>query len=197
MQDTDNVSKKILDDANKERQKILDDAKEKAKTIIDEAQNRRKKILEEGKIRAEERYKEVYNLELSRAKSELNQKLLLQKLNYIEKVIKGIKERLKKLSREDYKEFFASSIKNSNIKDGIYEIGYEEKNIDDETVESLASQLDGVRLKKSGHRPKFKNGVKISSGKVDYFISPEAIIEAKEDDIRMEVAHILFNRKED
>ncbi|MBC7334172.1 MAG: hypothetical protein H5T85_06945, partial [Actinobacteria bacterium] len=122
----DSVSKKILEDANLEREKILDEARKKADAIIEEANRERKKILEEGRKRAEERYKEVYNLEIMKAKSEFNRRLLLLKLKYVDEVISLAKQRLSNIEREKCLLFLRKAIKDLEITGGEYSIGYKE-----------------------------------------------------------------------
>jgi hypothetical protein len=57
-------------------------------------------------------------------------------------------------------------------------------------VESIA------KIKKLNEEPDFKKGIKIISGKAEYNISPEALIDSDLDDIRMEVAKELFGNGE-
>lgn len=191
--DIDSVSKKILDDAFLEREKIINEAKAKANLIIEQAINEKKKILEEGRRKAEERHKEIYNLELLKIKAEFNQKLLLDKLKCIDEVIQKVKEKLSNLDRGSYIRFLQKAIKELEIKDGEYKIGSKEKNIDDELVKVA---LGDLKVKKSDDKAEFEKGIKIISGKVEYYISPESTIEAGIDDIRMAIAHFLFDEEE-
>jgi vacuolar-type H+-ATPase subunit H len=59
MAELDNVSKKVLDDAGKERDKILGEARKKASAVIEKTEGKAKEIHRSGKLRALERYKEV------------------------------------------------------------------------------------------------------------------------------------------
>jgi len=195
MTDVDNVSKKILADAALEKEKILNDAKEKASSIIAEAENSKKKILKEGKKKAEERYRGVYNLEVLKAKARFDQKLLLYKLRCVDEVIEKAKKKLSSLGKEDYGRFLKKSLSDLTINDGFYQIGYEEKNIDDGMIQSIIREMKDMKLKKSNTKANFKTGLKITSGKAEYHISPEGMIEAEIDDIKMEIAHFLFGEE--
>lgn len=189
----DNVSKKILDDAALEREKNLNSGRERALAVLKETENRRKKLLDEGKQKASEKYREVYNLEILKAKTEFRQKILLYKLEVIDRIIEKAKNKLAELSREDYIKFIKKSLASSGIREGTYIIGRNEKRIDDETIQSI---LKEVHLKKSNSIDEFETGLKIFNKNVQYYISPETLVEAEIDDIKMEIAFFLFGREE-
>ena len=186
MSELDNVSKKVLDDALKEKEQELKEAKKKASEIIEKAKQRALEIHRNGKLKAWHKYKEVLNVELSKIKSRLNQEILLYKINLVDEVINKAKEKLLGMSKEDYKKFLEKNLKALNIDSGYYLIGSEEKDIDSKMIESIAN------LKKAEGRPDFKKGIKIIKGKAECIISPDVLIDSEIDDIRMEVALYLF-----
>ena len=189
MAELDNVSRKVLDDAEKERNKILDEAKEKASAIIEEAGNKKKELYKEGKLKAEDRYREVFDMEVFNAKSELNQKTLLYKIELVDKVIDRAKEKLSDLSKNDYMKFLEKNLTVLNLKESFYQIGSREENIDDKMIESIAN------LKKVDEKADFERGIKIIDGKTEYNISANSLIDADIDDIRMKVAFYLFGKE--
>ena len=195
MVDIDNVSKKILDDAALEREKNLKDGRDKASEVMKETESKRKKLLDEGKQKAEEKYKETYNQEILKAKSRFKQKILLYKLSIIDEIIKKAKDGLCNLSKEDLKKFIKKSLKDLNIKEGLYSIGSKEKQIDDKIVQSLSKEIK-IKLEKSNSKDKFEKGLKIFSKNVQFNISPEAVVESDIDDIKMEIASFLFGMED-
>jgi len=190
--DIDNVSKKILDDAALEREKNLNSGRERALAVLKETENRRKKLLDEGKQKASEKYREVYNLEILKAKTEFRQKILLYKLEIVDRIIEKAKNKLAELGREDYIKFIKKSLVGSGIMEGTYLIGRNEKRIDDETIQSI---LEKVHLKKSDSGDEFGTGLKIFNKNAQYYISPETLVEAEIDDIKIEIAFFLFSRE--
>jgi V/A-type H+-transporting ATPase subunit E len=190
--DIDNVSKKILDDAALEREKNLNSGRERALAVLKETENRRKKLLDEGKQKASEKYREVYNLEILKAKTEFRQKILLYKLEIVDRIIEKAKNKLAEMGREDYIKFIKKSLVGSGIMEGTYLIGRNEKRIDDKTMQSI---LEKVHLKKSNNSDEFETGLKIFNKNVQYHISPETLVEAEIDDIKMEIAFFLFDRE--
>ena len=187
--DIDNVSKKILDDAALEREKNLNSGRERALEVLKETENRKKKLLDEGKQKASEKYREVYNLEILKAKTEFRQKILLCKLEVIDRIIEKAKNKLAELGREDYIKFIKKSLASSGIMEGTYLIGRNEKRIDDKTIQSI---LEKVHLKKSNNSDEFETGLKIFNKNVQYYISPETLVEAEIDDIKIKIAFFLF-----
>jgi V/A-type H+/Na+-transporting ATPase subunit E len=190
MTDLDNVSKKVLDDAELQKEQEIGEAKKKAGEIIKEAKKRALEIHNDGKIESGKKYEEVLNIELSKIKSALNQSNLMFKINLVDDVINKARTRLISMDSEGYKKLLEKNIKALNINEGYYLIGSEEEKIDEKMVESIA------KIKKLNEEPDFKKGIKIISGKAEYNISPEALIDSDLDDIRMEVAKELFGNGE-
>jgi len=193
MADIENVSKKIIDDACLEKEKVTNEAKEKASLIIAEAEKRKKRILEEGKQNAGERYKEVYNMEVFKAKSGFNQKILLQKIDLVDRVIKKAKQKLTGAGRKDYEKLLGKIIKSINISKALYQIGTKENIIDDKMLKSVAADMN---LEKSSITADFEKGLKIIDGKAEYRISAETFIEANMDDLKMDTAFFLFGKEQ-
>ena len=189
MAELDNVSKKVLDDALKEKERELNEARKKASLVMEKTEGKAKKIHRSGKLRAWERYKEVLNIEVSRAKSELNQKALLYKIGLVDEIIDKVKEKLASMSKRDYEKFLKKTLKVLNIDEGYYQIGSEETNIDGKMIESIRD------LKRADGKPDFKKGIRIIKGKAEYNIAPDSLIDSNIDDIRMDVALYLFGKE--
>lgn len=191
MPELDNVSRKVLDDAIKEKERRMDEARQKAADIIGMAKQRAGEVKKDGRLKASQKHREVLNIELSKIKSEMDREILMHKIKLVDDVIEETKRKLLAMDRKDYKKFLTKSLKPLDIDGGFYQIGTEEKNIDGEMVESIAN------LKKSEKKADFKKGIKVISGKAEYNISPDILIDSDIDDIRMEAAWYLFgNDKE-
>ena len=189
MAELDNVSKKVLEDARKESDKILEEARGKANAIIEEARKKAKDIHRTGKLEAWEKHKEVLNIELSRAKSEINQKMLMYKIGLIEDAIDRARKKLAVLGKKDYEKFLKKTLGTLDVDGGYYQIGSEETIIDDNMIGSLSG------LKRAEGKPDFKKGIRIIKGKAEYNITPESFIDANIDDLRMNTALYLFGKE--
>ena len=183
------VSKKILEDAASEREKILDEARDKASSIIGEAEDKAKEISQDGKLKAQKKYGEVFDVEVTRAKTELRQKTISYKIKLIDETIAESKERLWSLDKKQYEKFIKKTLKSLNIKDGYYQIGSKEKVIDGGMIESISN------LKKAEGKPDFLNGIRITKGKAQYNITADSLVDSDIDDIRMETAFYLFGKE--
>ncbi len=192
MAETDNVSEKILEDAEKEKNKIIAEAKQKANQVVGEAKRKKEERLTEAKKQAERKYKQAYELEMVKAKSETRQKLLLSKLKLVDETIDKAKQQIYEYKKEDYIKFLKKALKDLDIKQGEYIIGKDEKDLDGRTISSLSKQL---KLKKSGQDPDFSRGLKIVSSNKEYLLSPETIIDSQIEDIKMETANFLFGEE--
>ncbi len=192
MAEMDNVSQKILEDAEKEKEKILKEAREKADQIIGEAKKDKKDKLAEAKKRAEQKYKQAYELEILKAKSDASQKLLLSKLKLVDETIGKAKQKIYESKKEDYIKFIKKGIEQLDVKKGSYIIGKEEKKLDDDTVSSIAKN---IKLQKSDNEPDFNRGLKIISANKEYLLSPETIIDSQIEDLKMQIAEILFSKE--
>jgi V/A-type H+-transporting ATPase subunit E len=189
MAELDNVSKKVLDDAEKERDKILKEARGKASAIIEDAEKKAKEIHKNGKLEAWEKYKEILDIELSRAKSEINQKILMYKVSLVDDIINRAKRKLTDLSKKDYEKFLKRTLEPLNVDGGYYQIGSDEKDIDDNMIKSISG------LKRADGKPDFKKGIRIIKGKAEYNITPDSFVDSDIDDIRMDIALYLFGKE--
>ncbi len=191
MEKLDNVSQKILENAEKEKDKIIDEAKKKAEEIIRGANNKKKNALKATRKEADREYQKTYDLEITKAKSDITQRLLLTKLNIVEEIIEKAKERLRSLNPDDYKNFLSKGLKDLNISKGSYIIGSNE-NISSDIIKEAAGNM---KLEESKKQPDFDKGVKIISGNAEYNLSPDTLVDTQIDDIKMEIADFLFGKE--
>src|SRR3989304_6941327 len=189
MAELDNVSKKVLDDAGKEKDKILKEARKKASAIIEDAEKKVVSIHQNGKLETWEKYKEILNIEVSRAKSEINQKILMYKIGLVDDTINRARKKLAGFGKKDYEKFLRKTLGALNVDGGYYQIGSEETNIDDKMIESIRD------LKRADGKPDFKKGIRIIKGKAEYNITPDSFIDSNIDDVRMDTALYLFGKE--
>jgi len=185
----DKVSRKILEDAQREVDKILEDGRRKAKEIKEDALRKRSGRIKEAKLEAGDRYSRVFDLEVAKARSEMEQKILMQKITIIDSIIEKSVSEIVAGNPGKYEGFLKETIKNLNISKAFYQLGSGEDYITDSMIKKIAQD---VKLERSGEPADFKNGIKIIDGKTEYSISAETLIQTNNDDIRMELAKFLF-----
>ncbi len=189
MNEMDNVSKKVLDDAQDIRKENLEEAEEKASRILAEAGGEVKDILLKGKEESEEHYKGTYDLEVFKTRSGLEQKMLLGKIKLVDSIISKSKKRLRGIDRSQWEKFLAKSIAALGIKEGTYSIGSNEKILDDELIGSVSG------FKPAGKGEELQDGLKVFGGKAEYDLTPEKYLDMDTEDLKMEIAAYLFGRE--
>jgi len=188
----DNVSIKILEDAEAERQKILESAAAKAGEIIEAAEKRKLKIIEEAKAEAGKRYLSVYNNEIVKAKSENEQKLLGCKIRIIDGLIEKARQKLVTDELDKFLSYISHTLKKLDLSKALYQTGSKESILTDSMIKKIAGSIS---LEKSVEEPDFEEGIKLIDGRKEYLISASSLIKDRVEDIRMEAAAFLFEKE--
>ena len=132
-------------------------------------------------------------MEVFKAKSGFNQKILLQKIDLVDQVIKKAKQKLAGADKRDYEKLLGKILKSINISKALYQIGTKENSIDDKMLKSVAADMN---LEESKKEVDFEKGLKIIDGKAEYRVSAETFIEADLDDLKMDTAFFLFGKEQ-
>lgn len=190
-----NVANKILNDADIEKENIINEAKEKAGTLINEAKKAKNDSIKDTKKIAVTRKKDIYETELLKVYSEMNQKILEYKINVIDSIIEKASGKLLKPETKMYKSFVEKMLKKGGIKKGEVVIGKKDKNIKAKDIVSIAKKIK-IAIKESKEKPDFEYGVKIVCGKASYNLSPYDYFTSSLDEFRIELSSILFPKEE-
>ena len=191
-QTLDNVSKKILEDADKEKEKIISDALTKEKEILKAADESRKIIIKNAQAQANDAYQKVRELETSNAIMKLNQESLLGKIRLIEEISQKALNKLSSSDSRSYLKFFENSLKDLKVHKALYQIGSREKLITDEILKEISGK---ILLEPYDKPSDFEKGIKIIDGKKQYIISIEETLKEKMEDITMEISDFLFEKE--
>jgi V/A-type H+/Na+-transporting ATPase subunit E len=192
MSEIENVSKKILDDAKKQSDAILESAEKKAREILKEAEEQRAKTMSEAKKEASEKYGQVYDMEISKNKAQMEQQILLAKLELVESVIEKAKKSLKDVDAKKYVSYINNKLNSLDISKGVYLIGRNEKVLDHDMLKPLMEQIN---VKKADEKPDFEEGLKIFSGNAQYSISLLNAVEVVKEDLMIEIASYIFDKE--
>lgn len=187
MTEMDNVSIKVIEDARSEAKRNITEAEEKAAGIIAEAAGKIKEMNKAASAAADGHYKKTLEMEVFKARSELEQKVLLAKLDIIDSIIAGAREKLSRLDKKGWEKFLARMAKELDIGEGSYVIGKMEKVLDDKAV----SVIKGI--KPADVKADFDRGLKITGGKAEILLSPENYLGMDVEDLRMEIASFIFD----
>ena len=189
MSETENVSKKLIEDAKNTRNEILAEAREKAKSVLLEAKSIKESIEAKGKTLADEAYRQKYDFIRAQMAAQLDQKLLNEKIKIVDEVIKNIADRLENLGADDLKKPLLKFARELNFKNAVYQLGKDEKKITD----LLVSEVFGAKkLLKSTQTPDFARGLKITDERKEYYFSETTLVDINSEDMKMEISKILF-----
>jgi vacuolar-type H+-ATPase subunit E/Vma4 len=183
----DNVSIKVLEDARDVRSLNIKEAGEKAAAIMAEAAGKVKQKKAEARTGADDHYKKTLEMEMFKARSELEQKVLQAKLELVDAIIEELRTRLGMLDRKGWEKFLKKAAARLDIESGTYTIGKKEKILDD----SLASIIKGI--KPGSEEADFDRGLKITGGRAEILLSPESYLDMDIEDLKMEIAKYLFS----
>lgn len=182
----DNVSIKVIEDARGVRSENIREAEKKAERIFAEAAKKVKERTAIAKTEADEHYRKTFDKEVFKAKSTLDQKVLLVKLELVEDIIEKARTRLSHMNRKDWEKFLKKMAGESGIDEGRYLIGREEKVLDD----SLVSIIKGIEPDRG--KADFDKGLKVTGEKAEIMLSPENYLDMDIEDLKMEIASYLF-----
>lgn len=186
-----NVAKKIIDDANLEKEHIIKSAREKAENIIADANDDMKSSLKEAEKKAQLKKKEVFNAQTLKIHSAKNQEILDKKLQAIDSILEDIGQSLKNPDKKQYKIFTDKIMGAMGIDKGEVIIGSKEKTIKAKDIIDAAKKHK-ITLKQSKEKADFEYGAKVISGKARYDVSPYDYFMSSYDEMRIELAKILF-----
>ncbi len=189
MTETENVSKKLIEDAENEKREILAEAKKKAEAILKEAEEAREIILTKGNALAREMYKREYDFLIAQFNSQLNQKFLMEKIKIVDDIIKNIINRLENISIDRIEKPLLKFAGDINVKNAVYQTGKNEKRITDSVVGKI---FGNKKIIKSEKAPNFDRGLKIIDGRKEYYFSERNLIDPESEDTKMEISKLLF-----
>jgi vacuolar-type H+-ATPase subunit E/Vma4 len=186
MTEMDKVSIKVLEDARSTRSDNIREAEEKAAGILAEASKKVREKTTRAKTEAEQHYRKVFDLEVFKARSALDQKVLIVKLELVEDVIEKAKDRLSGLDRKGWEKFLRKMAAELRISEGKYQVGRKEKVLDG----SLVSVIKGI--KPDDKKANFDSGLMITGKRAEILLSPGNYLDTDIEDLKMEVASYLF-----
>lgn len=192
MADIENLSKKIIDDAESEGAAVKSSARENASIVISRAKENADKVLNEAKATAELLYKESYEKRISQNEAVKRQDILKKKMEIVEGVLKKIREEIENLPKDSYRDYFKKNSTDISITDGEFMIGNKEKNIDAAFVKQL---FKSAKLTLSKDSPDFDYGIKIISGGALYTLSILSDLEYRKDKILSIMNRELFKEE--
>jgi V/A-type H+-transporting ATPase subunit E len=194
--DAENVVEKILADARVEARKIKQQADDKEAV----EQTKLNEQLEEYSRRTQAIAEKCASDEklhiLAAARMDIAKQLLTEKRKILDEVFEQVRNRLKKLPKEDYCKLMTKLMLEA-VETGDEEVivDKDETRIDDKFINQINHQLssDGKgRLKLSGERENLRAGFILKRGKIKVDISIEVLLNQARRELEIELAKELF-----
>lgn len=197
MSNLDNLTSKIIDDANERAETIIKEAKQERDKIIgkqiEKSNNEKIDIIEKAKLSARSKADRV----ISNAHLTARNKNLEAKQEVIDKVFREALLKLQNLSKEQYLEFVRNSIMSMKIEgDEEIIIPSNEERINEGFINSLNKELEGLgkkgELKLSWEKREIKTGFIIYKNGIEINNSFEALVSSLRDELEQDIIGALF-----
>ena len=196
MSNINNLTSKIIKDAEDEKEGILQTAEKEKNKILskkqEEAKVAEKIIIEKAEIEAVSRKERI----ISSAKLEARNEKLKAKQEVISEIFEISIKNLCNISEKEFKEFVRLSILNSNIfgeqKIILNDAG--NKIIDESFLSEINEELKSkATVTLSEETRNFKGGFVLEKDGIEINNTFEALVNSLKDDLSQEVARVLFN----
>ncbi len=186
----DKVSKKILEDAKKERDRIIKEAKKRKKEIDDEAKRELEKMADDIEKKAKETKEREFERLIGLKEIEHRNTLLAYKHELLNRLFEEVTEDI--LKSDKYQKLIESMFETA-VQSGEEEvlIGEREKNIDKKFVQKLNKRY-GWKLKLSDEKLHIKGGFFLRGKDKDFDGSIETLIKDKREDLVVKLVELLF-----
>ncbi len=196
MSNLNNITSKILRDAEVERDNILALAEEEKNKILAKrtknAEETKFEVLEKAKVEATSKKERI----VSSAKLQVRNDKLTAKQTIIDEVFVKSVEALENLSDEEFITFLKTSIASMNL-EGEYNLILNKKGlslVDNKMVEEINSTIESkAKINISEYIRDFKGGFILESNGIEINYTYEALVSSQRDELEFEVAKVLFN----
>lgn len=183
MSNLDNIIDEILQDAENESKKVVEDAKSEVAVLVgkteSEAQKKADKIIEKAKVEATQSKERI----ISNSSLTARDMVLVAKQEMINKVFELTKEKLKTLNHDDYLKFVENSLKALEVRE-------DSEIILTENEKKLAGEkLFGVKIADET----VESGFSLRNGKIILNNEFSSLIDLVKEDLEQEVADKLFS----
>lgn len=194
MSNVNNLTSKILKDAEERKSSILAEAEEKKVKVItkktEEANKLKTSMIEKTNLEAVSRKERI----LSSAELKVRNEKLLSKGKVIDEVFTMSVDSLCQMKENDFRNFVKASIKNLQIEGDeniiLNETGM--KVIDKAFIDGLNKEFN-LNLTLSSEKGSFKGGFILEKNGIEINYTFESLVESLRDEMEFEVANILFN----
>lgn len=199
MSETDHLEQKIIADANNRAQSVIVDAREQADAILQEARSKIEQQEQEMLARAKKEAKERYEKLIAVGKTEIKIRILTQKQDILDEAFNCALDSIVNLPPDEYIGLLVK-LATELIKKGDEEIILSSKDkarigaqFVDLLNKSVSTRIQKPNITLSDETKEMAGGFILRSGNVEVNYSIGDVLNAKRDEIELEVAKTLFS----
>lgn len=194
MSNINNITSRILKDAEVRKENILAAAEDEKSKIVSRKENSAnevaKEILEKAEVEAKSKKERI----VSGANLKVRNNKLAAKQDVINEVFEKSIDKLEQLSKEDFLNFVKNTITSMNIS-GKQNLILNKKGleyVDSAFIDELNSKVD-AQITLSETTGNFRGGFVLENNGIEINSTYEALVSSLRDELEFEVAKVLFN----
>lgn len=199
MSNLENLTSKIITDANEKAANIINDAKVKEKELIakkkEEAEKLAKSIIEKANLEG----KNLFDRTISKSELKVRNEKLVAKQQVIDKVFNEAIKELNNMSSEDYLNYIKNNLKSIKLQ-GHEEIIVSENDKDKigeefikELNRTIAKDVEKANIILSKNTRQINGGFILAKSGIEFNYSYDALVNSLRYEIENEVAMMLFD----
>jgi len=189
----ENITQKILAEANDAAKAILEKAEMQSSEIINEAKNKADEMLKNEISKSENDAEILKQRKVSAAQLQAKKMLLSAKQESINKSFQQAHNKLTQLPEEKYINFIIDEIMKSSISEGELILNEKDKkNIGEKIVKIVGEKLKSNKIVLSNKTIDASGGFVLKSGNIEINSTFETIINSIKDELTFEVANVIF-----
>lgn len=188
----ENITAKILSEANDAASAIIENANAESAKIINEAKNKAAQIINEAATNTDAEADTLKQRKVSAAELESRKILLSAKQEMINKSFEQALMKLSTLPEDKYLEYLLKEITKTSLNEGELILNKEDKiNIGEKIVKIVNEKTNG-NITLSSNTITASGGFVLKNGNIEINSTFESIISSIKDELTFEVANVIF-----
>lgn len=189
----ENITQKILAEANEAAKAIIEKAEIQGSEIIDEAKNKADEMLKNELAKSENDAEILKQRKVSAAQLQAKKMLLSAKQESINKSFQQAHNKLTQLPEEKYVNFIIEEIMKSSVSEGELILNEKDKkNIGEKIVKLISEKIKTNKIVLSDKTIDASGGFVLKSGNIEINSTFETIINSIKEELTFEVANVIF-----
>lgn len=189
----ENITEKILAEANEVASEIFKKAESQSLEIINEAKSKANDFINNEALKSENDAEILKQRKVSAAQLQAKKMLLSAKQESINKSFDEALKKLKNMPEDEYINFILSEIDKSSFREGELILNEKDKNnIGEKLVKLAKEKLNTEKIILSDRTIQASGGFVLKNGNIEINSTFETILSSIKDELTFEVANVIF-----